>query len=107
MKKFGQWLIRSFSYPVMIMFIALVVVLYLMVKVAPTFQSVFDGFGAKLPAPTMLIVSISKYLQWLNRPWAVFLVVPLYLGLTVIYEKYIVKVKWATELTEWMLIVFF
>ncbi|MFO6331155.1 type II secretion system F family protein, partial [Pseudomonas aeruginosa] len=39
----------------------------LLIKVVPQFQSVFEGFGAELPAFTMMVINISNVLQewWL------------------------------------------
>ena len=59
----------AMMYPSVVMTVAVGVVIFLMVKVVPTFKDVFDSFGASLPGPTLLLLSISKFFQhfW----WAV------------------------------------
>jgi type IV pilus assembly protein PilC len=59
----------AMMYPSVVMSVAVGVVIFLMVKVVPTFKDVFDSFGASLPGPTLLLLSISKFFQhfW----WAV------------------------------------
>src|ERR1017187_7664613 len=45
----------AMMYPIVVMSVAVLVVIFLMVKVVPTFRDVFTSFGAKLPWPTQLI----------------------------------------------------
>jgi len=45
------------------MSVAVLVVIFLMVKVVPTFRDVFTSFGAKLPWPTQLIIDTSAFLS--------------------------------------------
>jgi len=42
----------ALTYPVAILLLALAITAALLVWVVPTFKQIFDGFGAKLPAPT-------------------------------------------------------
>src|SRR5690606_20929872 len=46
---------------------AFIVTLILLVKVVPTFQEMFNNFGAELPAPTQFVVFLSEVAQnyWL------------------------------------------
>jgi type IV pilus assembly protein PilC len=53
----------ALMYPTIVMSVALLVVVFLMVKVVPTFKEVFTSFGSKLPAPTQLLVDISEFFQ--------------------------------------------
>jgi type II secretory pathway component PulF len=50
-------------YPVTVMSIALIVIVYLVMKVVPTFEEVFSNFGLKLPWPTQLIIQTIKFLK--------------------------------------------
>jgi type IV pilus assembly protein PilC len=52
----------AMMYPVVVMSVALCVVIFLMVKVVPTFATVFASFGAKLPAPTQFLIDVSDFL---------------------------------------------
>jgi type IV pilus assembly protein PilC len=48
------------SYPLIVMFIAGIVVLVLLTKVIPVFEKMFKDFGGgKLPAPTQFVIDIS------------------------------------------------
>ncbi len=53
----------ALMYPIVVMSVAFLVVIFLMVKVIPTFRDVFDSFGAKLPLPTQIVINISEFLQ--------------------------------------------
>ncbi len=43
--------------------VAVVVTVILLVKVVPTFQELFQGFGAELPAFTQFVIGISEFVQ--------------------------------------------
>ena len=55
------------NYPIAVIVVALIVSAILLIKVVPQFQSVFAGFGAELPAFTLMVVGLSELLQewWL------------------------------------------
>jgi type IV pilus assembly protein PilC len=53
----------ALMYPIVVMSVAFLVVIFLMVKVIPTFRDVFTSFGAKLPLPTQIVIDISEFLQ--------------------------------------------
>ncbi len=57
-------------YPISIIVVAFVIVAIIMIFVIPAFKQLFDGFGADLPAPTLLVMAISDFfVQWW---WAIF-----------------------------------
>lgn len=60
----------AMTYPATIMVIAGVIIIILMVKVVPTFKTVFESFGGQLPAPTRIFLGISDFFQ----KYAVFMV---------------------------------
>jgi type IV pilus assembly protein PilC len=47
-------------YPVAVFVVAFVVLAVIMIFVIPAFEDVFKSFGADLPAPTLIVISISK-----------------------------------------------
>ncbi|MEM5438505.1 type II secretion system F family protein [Paraburkholderia diazotrophica] len=49
----------ALTYPVAILLLAIAITAALLVWVVPTFKQIFDGFGAKLPAPTQLVLAMS------------------------------------------------
>jgi len=53
----------AMTYPVTIVIIALLIVIILMVKVIPTFATMFESFGKGLPLPTKILVEISHFEQ--------------------------------------------
>ena len=53
----------AMMYPAITMLIATVVTAILLIKVVPTFQEMFEGFGAELPAPTQFVVFLSEVVQ--------------------------------------------
>jgi type IV pilus assembly protein PilC len=55
----------ALMYPVSILAIAFIVTAIIMIFVVPAFKSVFSSFGADLPAPTLVVMSISDFVvQW-------------------------------------------
>ena len=54
---------KAMTYPVAVIIVAVIVTAILLIKVVPTFQSVFAGFGAELPAFTMMVINMSEFLQ--------------------------------------------
>jgi type IV pilus assembly protein PilC len=53
----------AMTYPVIVCFIAISIALFLMIKVIPIFADIFKDFGAKLPAPTQMLIQISDLLR--------------------------------------------
>jgi type IV pilus assembly protein PilC len=51
------------TYPAAVVVVAIVVSAILLIKVVPQFQSVFEGFGAELPAFTLMVIGLSELLQ--------------------------------------------
>jgi len=58
---------KAMTYPIAVIVVAIVVTGILLVKVVPTFEELFQGFGAELPAFTQMVIGISNFLQdwWL------------------------------------------
>jgi type IV pilus assembly protein PilC len=55
----------ALMYPISILAIAFVVTAVIMIWVVPAFKSVFQSFGANLPAPTLIVMGISEFfVQW-------------------------------------------
>ena len=48
-------------YPVSIIVVALVITAVIMIFVIPTFKTLFQGFGADLPAPTLVVMAMSDF----------------------------------------------
>jgi type IV pilus assembly protein PilC len=54
---------KAMYYPLAILTIAVIVSALLLVKVVPTFKNLFDGFGAKLPDFTLMVLHLSDLVQ--------------------------------------------
>ena len=54
---------KAMMYPAITLIVASVVTVILLVKVVPTFESMFKSFGSDLPAPTKMVVAISEWMQ--------------------------------------------
>ncbi|NBB12001.1 type II secretion system F family protein [Pseudomonas sp. SLFW] len=54
---------KAMTYPIAVVVVAFVVTAILLIKVVPQFQSIFEGFGAKLPAFTLLVIGLSQIVQ--------------------------------------------
>ena len=53
----------ALMYPTTVTVVAICITIFLLVKVIPTFQDVYSGFGAKLPAPTQFLIGLSDIVQ--------------------------------------------
>jgi type IV pilus assembly protein PilC len=53
----------AMMYPMIVVSVAVLVIIFLMVKVIPTFEDVFNSFGKELPPLTAAVVAMSRFLQ--------------------------------------------
>ena len=53
----------AMMYPTVVTVVALGITIFLLVKVVPVFGEVFTSFGAKLPAPTQILLDTSHFMQ--------------------------------------------
>ena len=57
-------------YPIAIIVVAFAITAVIMIFVIPAFKELFSGFGAQLPAPTLIVMAISDiFVKWW---WAIF-----------------------------------
>lgn len=54
---------KAMTYPISVVVVAFVVTGILLIKVVPQFQSIFQGFGADLPAFTLMVIGLSQVVQ--------------------------------------------
>ena len=57
-------------YPLSIIVVAFIITAVIMIFVIPSFKELFEGFGADLPAPTLLVMTISDF--FVDYWWAIF-----------------------------------
>lgn len=58
----------AMSYPIFVLCIAVVVLIIIMVKVMPTFTSMFNDYNAELPLPTVILIAITN---WFQHGWMI------------------------------------
>lgn len=75
----------ALSYPMFVLVVAIAVVIVLMVKVVPTFTSIFDSYGAQLPLITRILIGISNFFAkfW----WIILMVILLIVLVYKLVEK--------------------
>ena len=54
---------KALTYPITVLVVAFVVAGILLYYVVPTFEELFSNFGAELPALTVMVINMSKWLQ--------------------------------------------
>jgi type IV pilus assembly protein PilC len=57
-------------YPASIIVVAFVITAVIMIFVVPAFKDLFSGFGADLPAPTLIVIAMSDF--FVDYWWAIF-----------------------------------
>jgi len=51
------------TYPIVTIVIAIIVIAIIMVFVIPVFEEMFEGMGGALPAPTQIVVNMSRFIK--------------------------------------------
>jgi type IV pilus assembly protein PilC len=64
---------KALTYPTAVLAVAFIVTGILLYFVVPQFQDLFQGFGADLPAFTMMVIALSAFVQ--EKWWIILLVV--------------------------------
>jgi len=54
---------KALTYPIAVLVVAVVVTAILLIFVVPQFQDLFQGFGADLPAFTLMVIKLSEFVQ--------------------------------------------
>lgn len=54
---------KALFYPTAVIIVAFIVTAILLLFVVPTFEELFKGFGADLPAFTLMVITLSRFLQ--------------------------------------------
>lgn len=54
---------KAMMYPAAVLIVAVIVTLILLIFVIPQFETIFRDFGAELPAFTLMVISLSKFVQ--------------------------------------------
>lgn len=54
---------KALTYPLAVITVAFIVTAVLLIFVVPQFETLFNGFGAQLPALTQIVISLSRFFQ--------------------------------------------
>ncbi|MCF7502195.1 type II secretion system F family protein [Pseudoalteromonas sp. L1] len=79
---------KAMFYPIAVLVVALIVTSILLIFVVPQFQDIFNGFGAELPAFTLMVIGISEFMQ---EYWWMMLIA--LVGLGFVYKEALLKSK--------------
>lgn len=66
-------------YPAVVSSIAFLIVMFILVKIIPTFESIYRSFEASLPLPTLILLAISKVIRHWWYIWLILIVVAGYI----------------------------
>lgn len=77
----------ALMYPIILLCVAFAVILIMLIKVVPVFQTMFASMGHALPAPTQIIVNISEFFRDPGRGGILFAIILLVIFTT----RYIIK----------------
>jgi len=53
----------AMMYPTVVTVVAILITIFLLIKVVPVFGEIFKSFGAALPAPTQFLIDLSHFVQ--------------------------------------------
>src|SRR5215472_16501354 len=53
----------ALMYPTVVTIVAILITIFLLIKVVPVFGEIFKRFGAELPAPTQGLINLSNFVQ--------------------------------------------
>src|SRR6266566_5453793 len=74
----------AIAYPAVILTVATLIVIFMIVKIVPVFESVYDKAGAVLPLPTRILIAFSNAL----RDYLLFMILGLAFVVLVVYSIY-------------------
>jgi type IV pilus assembly protein PilC len=64
---------KALFYPAAVLAVAVIVTVILLIFVIPQFESLFEGFGADLPAFTQMVINMSRWMQ--HNGWMLLIIV--------------------------------
>jgi type IV pilus assembly protein PilC len=74
----------AIAYPAVILAVAILIVIFMILKIVPIFKSVYDKAGAVLPLPTRILIAFSNAL----RDYLLFMILGLAIVILVVYSIY-------------------
>src|SRR6266850_5327619 len=74
----------AIAYPAVILAVAILIVIFMILKIVPIFKNVYDKAGAVLPLPTRILIGLSNAL----RDYLLFMILGLAIVILVVYSIY-------------------
>ncbi|MBQ1784311.1 MAG: type II secretion system F family protein [Gammaproteobacteria bacterium] len=90
---------KALFYPAAVVVVAIIVTAILLIKVVPTFKEIFEGFGAQLPAFTIMVINMSEFMQ---EYWWLMLGVVVALGYA--YKEALIRSKKVKDRNDLMIL---
>ncbi len=89
----------AMTYPAVVSIMAFLITFGMLAFVIPKFATVFDGLGAKLPAPTQILINLSNFLA---KTWWIILpgIVGCVMGIGQLLKIPSLRVKWDAALLK-------
>lgn len=81
---------QALTYPIILLFVTVFIVILIVSKVMPTFVSVFEQSSTKLPLSTRILLGLSSFL---NKYWIFLLVIIIIISLIFMYLRKINKYR--------------
>jgi type IV pilus assembly protein PilC len=78
-------IISSLTYPMMVVFTAILVIIFMVQFIVPMFESVFSRFGSELPSLTRYVLKISKHIN--SNYGKIFLLITIIVSLCFVLRK--------------------
>ena len=75
---------KAMAYPLTVFVIAILLTIFMLVKVVPSFESLYGSFGGQLPAMTRVVIGISEFMQ----AWWFIILLALFAGFSSILYSY-------------------
>ncbi len=85
----------AMMYPTVVSIMAFAITFLMLSFVIPKFASIFDGLGAKLPAPTQFLINLSNYLA-ANWWWIIGVIVGAVIGFLKFVQSPVGRLPWDT-----------
>jgi type IV pilus assembly protein PilC len=79
---------KAMFYPIAVVVVAFIVTAILLVFVVPQFEEIFSSFGAELPAFTLFVLAISRFVQ----DYGIFILIAM-IGAGIMFQRYYAKSK--------------
>ena len=75
---------KAMVYPLTVFIIAILLTIFMLVKVVPSFENLYGSFGGQLPAMTRSVIAISEFMQ----AWWIVIMLALFVGGFAIFYSY-------------------